>query len=184
MSRFPLLVTAWLAWLSFASAQPGRRATPPDQSPIFRSNTQLVTVGVVVLNRAGKPVRDLTLSEVQLKDNGRLQQIRSFEPTKFGVDFSSAGSTQRLPPGYHSNRETYQSPASAVFLLMDSLNTPFEDQTYAIRAAQHAGAMKTKLLPIQGAFLLDRFGSLQTNSNGGSDRFANRSRGQSIVRDS
>jgi len=118
-------------------------------------------VGVVLLDKAGKPVRDLNLSEVQLKDNGRLQQIRSFEPAKFGVDLSSAGSTQRLPPGYHSNRETYQSTASAVFLLMDSLNTPFEDQTYAIRAAQHVGAMKTKLLPIQGAFLLDRFGSLQ-----------------------
>src|SRR4051812_28506920 len=158
MSRLIFPLTIWLCCLPFASAQPRPLSAASEQASVFTSNTQLVSVGIVVTSKDGKPIHDLDVSEVRIKDDGRLQKIRSFEQSDGVSDSGSARGAQGLPDGYRSNRRVSGSSATTVVLLIDNLNTPFEDQAGVIRVAQQAMAGNTELPPIQGALLLDRRG--------------------------
>lgn len=55
------------------------RAGPVEQDPpTFRSGVKLIEVDVVVTDRNGKPVRDLTSTDFEIVEDGRLQQVRTF----------------------------------------------------------------------------------------------------------
>ena len=62
---------------------PTAAATPPDtpqpQKPVFRTGAELVRVDVVVLDKRGVPVPDLTAEDFELEDDGEPQEIRSFQ---------------------------------------------------------------------------------------------------------
>lgn len=58
-----------------AGSQDARQPRPP-----FRAETELVTVDVVVLDRRGEPVADLTASDFVVMEEGRAQQVQLFQP--------------------------------------------------------------------------------------------------------
>ena len=49
-----------------------------DQAPTFRAGVQLIEVDVVVTDKDGNPVRDLTQDDFEIVENGRPQPIRTF----------------------------------------------------------------------------------------------------------
>jgi VWFA-related protein len=49
-------------------------------TPIFRSNSTLVTVTLLVKDKAGKPVADLKKEDLEIFENGKPQPITVFEP--------------------------------------------------------------------------------------------------------
>jgi VWFA-related protein len=61
-----------------AQGQPAQQ--PP--RPIFRTGTDLVRVDVVVLDRHGEPVPNLTANDFELQEDGAAQEIRSFAYVK------------------------------------------------------------------------------------------------------
>ena len=68
------------------------RARASSRQPAFRSGTTLVEVSAIVTNDEGGPIKDLTVEEVEVLDDGVLQSIVLFEH----VDFATAvGSQQR-----------------------------------------------------------------------------------------
>src|SRR5688572_17605881 len=62
------LVFLWLV-LSLSAAA---------QTPQFKSGVDLVTLDVTVLDRAGRPVTDLTQNDLIVLENGKPQTIASF----------------------------------------------------------------------------------------------------------
>jgi VWFA-related protein len=60
----------------------GQPATQQPPRPIFRTGTDLVRVDVVVLDRHGEPVTNLTANEFELQEDGATQEIRSFQYVK------------------------------------------------------------------------------------------------------
>ncbi len=78
-----ILSTAWLA------AQ-----DPPQQQPTFRATTERVVIDAAVVDKAGRPIADVTASEFELKVDGKPRGIVS-------VEFMShlAEPPARLPPG-------------------------------------------------------------------------------------
>jgi hypothetical protein len=96
MVRF-IFLFGWFCWLPIAVAQ-----------SVFTSNTQLVTVGIVVTTKDGKPVRDLEVSEVRIKDNGRLQQIWSLERSDIASGADPARPARGLPEGYRSKSKGFR----------------------------------------------------------------------------
>jgi VWFA-related protein len=51
----------------------------PQRAPTFRSGTNLVRVDVSVMDKDGRPVRNLTAEDFELRENGALQAISSFK---------------------------------------------------------------------------------------------------------
>lgn len=68
-----VLVAAFLVtW----SIRPAAQQQPP--APVFRANLAMVSVDVIVRDRAGKIVRGLTEKDFELVEDGRPQEVRTF----------------------------------------------------------------------------------------------------------
>jgi len=72
-----LIVAAVVALCLTAPSAPLVAQQPRQAPPTFRSGVTLVTVDVVVLDRAGTPVPGLTAGDFQIKLNGKLQPVRA-----------------------------------------------------------------------------------------------------------
>ena len=119
------------------TAQVGAQMTPPPDAkqtdagtPVFRSNTHLVQVNVIV-RQHGKPVPDLKKEDFRLYDNGKQQQI-----TVFSVEASNGAlpaSPVKLPPGVYTNKLTAKAgtPQSVTVILLDMFNLRVQDQMFA-----------------------------------------------------
>jgi len=110
----------------------GQMPSPLPQQPpsALRVTTRLVEVNVIVQDRAGQPVSDLTRDDFVVLDKGRDQPIAFF--SKESVATPRAPSPP-LPPDIFTNHleESAASPTSATAILLDGLNTRFADQPYA-----------------------------------------------------
>ncbi len=93
--------------------------------PAFRTGARLIEVSVVVTDKTGKSVEELTEKDFEVTDNGKPQQLRLFAVQR-GQQGSRAGAG--LPAGFFSNRLDARgaAPASATVVLIDALNTPRE----------------------------------------------------------
>jgi VWFA-related protein len=99
-------------------------------APIVKVTTRLVQLSVIVQDKHGNPVGDLTRDDFQVFDGGKPQEIRVFsvessEPLKTNLP--------PLPPNTYTNRFQQRpgSPSSVTVVLLDGLNTSFFDQAYA-----------------------------------------------------
>src|SRR5688500_3137809 len=64
-----------------APAMVGRGQTPAPQ-PTFRAGVSVVNVDVVVSDRNGQPVTDLTQADFEILENGKRQDIEQFRLVK------------------------------------------------------------------------------------------------------
>ena len=95
-------------------------------------NARLVVLDLVVRDKDGKPVTDLTANDFRVYEDGQLQRIRSFE----------APSTHTLPAATLANTATVFDPAQPApfgqspvsVLILDQLNTHFADSSFARRS--------------------------------------------------
>src|SRR5258708_19097217 len=90
----------------------------------------MVLVDAVVTDKQGTAITGLRPEDFVVEENGKSQKIASLS----APNDSAALAAPALPPGIYSNRAQYRSPSSAVtVMLLDALNTPFMDQSYARR---------------------------------------------------
>ncbi len=119
------LAVALLAALGiFLSAQ--QPQSPP--SPVIRVTTRLVMVDVIATDKSGKPVTDLKREEFVIEEGGKKQKI-----SIFGMqDPSAPAGAPALPVGIYSNRpEALGASGPITILLIDGLNSPFQNQAFA-----------------------------------------------------
>lgn len=122
---------ASFCFLVFVSAQePPPRNVP---SPTLRVTTRLVIVDVVVTDKNGQHLKDLTARDFTLLENGKPQRIAAFSLEQTGL--AGNGGRPRpvpLPAHVYTNRPEYQMPpAIPTVLLIDALNTSMQDQAFA-----------------------------------------------------
>src|SRR5208283_2622260 len=95
----------------------------------IRVTTKLITVNVIVRDKHGQPVTDLTKDDFVLLDGKKPQPIQIF----------SMETTEVTPlPAYSAPSDTYSNeigigdgaPSNLTIILLDSLNTPFFDRAY------------------------------------------------------
>jgi VWFA-related protein len=139
LSFFSLLSGASLALflmpaLRAQTAAPESSAKPQqstEQTPLFRTNADLVLVDVVVREKkGGKPVEGLEKSEFQVVEDGQAQALTVFEEHR-ATDTIEASKAPVLPPHVYSDFPQYAIASAANVLLLDALNTPLNDQKYA-----------------------------------------------------
>src|SRR5579863_8454262 len=126
----------------FAAAQLLNQGRQPDKSrfpssdaseestPTFHSSSRLVIVNVVVTDRDGNPIAGLGKDDFTVLEDGKPQQIQSFEP-HVPVKQTTAIPDIRLPPGEFTNFPKQASNSAVNVVLFDILNTPTEDQMFA-----------------------------------------------------
>ncbi|MGO9641913.1 MAG: VWA domain-containing protein [Candidatus Acidiferrales bacterium] len=115
-----------------ASGAPAPPAAPSPQAqpPTIRVTTHLVQVNVVVKDKKGNPVTDLTKDDFTVLDGNKPQPISVFS---MQATHLTAGMTQPLPKNYFTNRFEQHAgiPTSATVVLFDALNTHVQDLAYA-----------------------------------------------------
>lgn len=119
-----VLLLGSLAALALA-ADPARESATKAES-VLRVATRLVEVNVVAQDSKGHAVTGLTRDDFKLFDNGKEVPIDVFSAAS--AETSSVPAT--LTPNTFSNR-TGGAPPSVTVILLDGINTSFEDQTWA-----------------------------------------------------
>ena len=120
MPRFLLLP------LALCLAAPAQTSQP---IPTLKAHTQLVIVDVVVTDSHQNPVHNLKATDFTLLENKDPQQIKTFEEHTALSD-AKPQPIPPMPPGIFTNW-TPTPPNSAVnILLLDTLNTPLQDQSF------------------------------------------------------
>ena len=115
---------AGLALVAVAAAQETPETT-------FRSTTKLVEITVVARDKQDRPVADLTQEDFEVLDNGRPQVIRLFE-----TDTKRKPSTAAAPGDFNNRASSVPGERSGyTLLLLDALNTNFENQAFARQKA-------------------------------------------------
>lgn len=103
---------------------PGVAAAPQDQTPTLFMSTRLVVLDVVVTDKAGKIVPNLSRKDFAVYEDNAPQRIRSFE----------APAQHYLAPEVKidSTADLVKAPETPVtVLVLDELNSNFQDMSYA-----------------------------------------------------
>ena len=127
---------ALLLALSTIAAGQDRIVEPEDT---FRTATRLVVVDVVVTDRSGKPVRDLSGPDFTVLEDGVPQTIASFEAPEPVADqaVQKTDTPQRPRESTGSSKApTQATPPALNILVLDELNSEVIDQAYARRAIE------------------------------------------------
>ena len=134
-------------------------AKPPQQSgSVIRTTTRLVTLDVVVTDKSGKPVKNLTAADFTILEDGNPQQISNFEPPEFHSSVSARSATG-APSGTPASARASQNPGIArTILVLDEMNTAFVDQSFAWQKMKSylASQGPTLAQPTELMFLTDK----------------------------
>lgn len=116
---------------STISPQQAPSPEPPAAVPPVRTTTHLVLVDVVVYDKQGNHVTNLSAVDFVLRDRGKQQKITVFSDDHAGESLAEKAhqSPPPLPPGVFTNRPEFHRPEGPpTILLIDGLNTAIGDQ--------------------------------------------------------
>jgi VWFA-related protein len=93
---------------------------------VFRANKRIVVLDVVVTVKNGRPVQGLREEDFRVSEDGHPQRVTTFE------EHTGARSLDiklpELPPSVFTNMLPIKPGESVTVLVLDSLNTPLDDQ--------------------------------------------------------
>ncbi len=121
--------------LSFVCAVPGMGQSD-ESATTLRVNSKAVLVDVIVSDSSGKPITGLSRDAFTVTEQGKRQTISFFEengnaPPARPVEMPT------MPPDIFTNFSPFPQPPAVNVLLLDSLNTHMENQSYV-----HTQALK------------------------------------------
>ncbi len=99
--------------------------------------TKLVIVDITVWDKNGNPLNGLKQEEFAILENGNPQTISAFEE-HIALSANEAAKFPPLPPmppGVFTNITPTPVNSAVNIILIDSLNTPYDDQAYLRVAA-------------------------------------------------
>jgi VWFA-related protein len=124
------ILVFWTAASLLVSAQtPPKSPVAEPKELVLKATTRLVQISVIVQNHKGEPVTDLKKEDFQVKDNGKPENISVFNVSSSSMT-ALPQPAQKLPPNIFTNslEQRPGTPANITIILLDSLNTKWEDQ--------------------------------------------------------
>ncbi|HEY5381492.1 MAG TPA: VWA domain-containing protein [Acidobacteriaceae bacterium] len=103
---------------------PGTHGSTPSPAAVLHAGTQLVIVDVVVEDRNGHPVHDLTRDSFNVTEQKQPQTIRNFEEHRSSKPDQAGQTLPPLPPGVFTDYTPVPPDGTLNILLLDALNTP------------------------------------------------------------
>jgi VWFA-related protein len=95
---------------------------PPADQPAFRTGADLVIVDAVVVDKAGRPVADLTAAEFEVRDEGRAQAVSAFQTVSVAAAAQDAGPKAASRYAYSTNAGVGAVPGRAFVLFFDDVH--------------------------------------------------------------
>jgi VWFA-related protein len=126
------LIGVMAAWC-FATGVQGQTAAPVDNQPVpvLKVNARAVVVDVVVTRENGEAVTALHKGNFKVMEEGKEQSIDFFEEhTAKTMPPGALPPMPKMPPDVYTNVPPVPESDSVNILLLDSLNTPVQDQSY------------------------------------------------------
>jgi VWFA-related protein len=125
----PLLIFGAVPALSQAAPQQAsqRQFAAPSAQPVIKSATRMVYVSAVVHDKRGNPITNLTKDDFSIFDEKKPETIQTFAvETNEPPDHPA----EALPANFYANRtgEESASRGSVTLILLDRLNTPYDQQ--------------------------------------------------------
>lgn len=114
-----------------SSEPPPARAADAQNPTTIRTKVRQVLLDVVVTDRKNHPVTGLSQKDFSILEDGKPQQILSFEARTNTMGADAAPQLPKLPPNTFLSAATPQDSFPLNVLLYDILNTPVDDQTFA-----------------------------------------------------
>jgi VWFA-related protein len=109
-------------------AQGAPSANAPQSSATIKQTVNNVLVDVVVTDKSGQPVKGLGKQQFQIFENGAPQDIAFFEEHQPEPAPTAPVEPLKLPPDVYTDFNVTPAAGPAMVLLLDSLNTPTQDQ--------------------------------------------------------
>jgi len=140
IARLALLVAVVVALVPgtprAGQSQPSADATRTPQTPPFRAESEVVTVDVVVVDRHGDPVRDLTAADFTIAEEGRPQIVQFFQPVVTPGAMTGAGQSVVRKYGYSTNVGAEARPERSFVIFFDDVHLTHEQGERARTAIQ------------------------------------------------
>jgi VWFA-related protein len=131
---FSLLLVGFSS-LAFAQSPTSPTQSAQSSNITLKSSAQIVIVDVIVSGKNGNPVHGLKATEFNLTENGKNETITHFEehlapsPEQMAAPIAPL----RLPSGVFTNYSPRPTAGPLNILLLDKLNTPFNDQDFVLK---------------------------------------------------
>jgi VWFA-related protein len=111
------------------AASPGQAPSSENSTPLFRTNVRRVVVDVVVTDSKGQPLSGLTKADFSVAEDGKPQQILSFDANGFSpaMDYLPPNLPSE-PPNTFVNLPTTPEKGPLYVLLYDLVNMDNPDQ--------------------------------------------------------
>jgi len=106
--------------------------TPANAKSTFKARAELVTIPVVVTDKSGTHIQNLKKEDFVVLEDGKEQRITSFDEIQ-----KPTNPVWRIPtqPGRFSNVLARDAaPTRLTVVVLDMINTPFQDQAFARQA--------------------------------------------------
>jgi VWFA-related protein len=126
------LFTSLAIVLGGLAVSPGRpllsQAAAPghDANQVFQANARIVVLDVVVTGKNHRPLTDLRQQDFVVSEDGTPQTVKNFE--EHTASQGAQASAPELGPNLFTNIPRVKPVDSVTVLVMDSLNTPLDDQ--------------------------------------------------------
>src|SRR4249920_2180041 len=102
----------WVALMALLAGATiaGQAPTPPPQTPTFKVQVDYVDVDVLVTDKQGRFVRDLTKDDFQVFEDGKRQSIANFSFVNLPVEKFDRPlySNEPFEPDVESNEQPFQ----------------------------------------------------------------------------
>ena len=132
MPQRSCLALAWVLLLGGLASPPGAplrsQTAPPgdNEGRVFKANARIVILDVVVTGKGRRPLTGLHQQDFLVSEDGHPQAVNYFEEHT-GVQPLQV-SPPDLPPNLFTNIPRVKPSGSVTVLVLDSLNTPLDDQ--------------------------------------------------------
>jgi VWFA-related protein len=126
------LALAWVLLLGGLASPPGAplrsQTAPPgdNEGRVFKANARIVILDVVVTGKGRRPLTGLHQQDFLVSEDGHPQAVNYFEEHTGAQPLQV--SPPDLPPNLFTNIPRVKPSGSVTVLVLDSLNTPLDDQ--------------------------------------------------------